>query len=144
MRRLALISGVAVAILGVAAVPASAKAPSGGSTTPATLVVNNDPVGGTVNAVGGTVATTATGGPSTVIPWQSVVCTSNGVQVYMYAQHGTEGATAWTADWTMSSVAWQDAGNAPGTCVAELYYFTYQGRAETGFVVMATANFAVG
>lgn len=87
---------------------------------------------------------TATLAPMKVAPMESVVCTSNGNQVYMEAQSGAVGATSWTADWTMSSVAWQDAGNTAASCVSELYYFTYQGKAETGYVILATANFNVG
>jgi hypothetical protein len=136
MRRLALISGAVVAILGIAAVPASAKSTSG-STTTASLTVDNDP------PFGGTVALTATFGSMKWIPEESVTCTSNGVQVYLDVQTGSAGTTSWTADWTLWSQTWQAAGGGAADCVSNLYYYTWQGKTETGITYLATTSFAV-
>jgi len=137
MRRLALISGVVVAILGIAAMPASAKSTGSGSTTTASLIVDNDP------PFGGTVALTATFASMKSIPEESVTCTSNGEQVYLNVQTGSAGATSWTADWTLWSQTWQAAGGGAANCVASLYYYTWQGKSETGITYLAAANFAV-
>jgi hypothetical protein len=137
MRRLALISGVVVAIIGIAATPASAKSTGSGSTTPASLTVNNDP------PFGGRVALTATFAPMKAVPEESVTCTSNGEQVYLNVQTGSGSVSSWTADWTLWSTAWQNAGGGAADCAASLYYYTWQGKTETGVTYLASANFAV-
>lgn len=139
MRRFALISGVAVAILGIAAVPASAHSTSSGSTSstvPASLTVNNDP------PFGASVSLTASFGSMKATPEESVICISNGEEVYGDVQVGS-GSSSWTSDWTLWSQLWQDAGGAAATCTANLYYYTWQGKAETGVTYLASATFAV-
>ena len=140
MRRIALLSGAAVvAILGIAAGPASAKSTNTGSTGTASLVVNNDP------PFGGTVALTANYGGMKAIPEESITCTSNGQQVYLNVQtgSGSGSATPWTSNWTLWSQTWQNAGGGAATCVASLYYYTWTGKSETGVVYLASSSFAV-
>jgi hypothetical protein len=138
MRRLALVSGVVVAILGIAATPSSAKSTgSGSSTTTASLTVDNDP------PFGGSVALSATFAPVKAVPEESVTCTSNGQEVYLNVQTGSGSTGSWTADWTLWSQAWQSAGGGAANCIAELYYYTWQGKSETGITYLASANFAV-
>jgi hypothetical protein len=137
MRRLALISGVvAVGVLGITAAPASAKSTST-SSAPASLVVNNDP------PFGGAVSLTATYGPiGKNIPEESVTCTSNGVEVYLNVQTGST-AGSWTSDWGLWSQTWADAGGGPANCVAQLFYYTWQGKVEIAVTYLASSSFAV-
>lgn len=87
---------------------------------------------------------TATYGAMKAVPEESVTCISNGVQVYADAQPGIAGATSWTANWTMWSQGWENMGGGAANCVANVYYFTYSGKVETGYVMLASATFAVG
>jgi hypothetical protein len=137
MRRLALISGAVVAILLIAAMPASAKSTGSGSTSTASLTVDNDP------PFGGTIALSATFTPVKAVPEESVICTSNGEQVYLNVQTGSGSVSSWTAHWTLWSETWQSAGGGAANCVANLYYYTWQGKSETGITYLASANFAV-
>jgi hypothetical protein len=135
MRSLALIPGVAaLVVLGVGTGPAAAKQPSSGPVT-ASLTVNADP------SFGGSVSLTATYGSMKQVPEISVDCTSNGQIVYFDVQMGSGTASPWVQQFNLWSQTWQAAGGGPANCVSQLFYYTWQGRVETGEVLLSSTSF---
>lgn len=143
MRRIALVPGIVaiVTVLGFSAGPAMAK-PGSPSPTPASLVVSTTSGGSTAApAYGGSVGMTATFSSMKEVPEVSLNCTSNGVNVYSNGQEGSGGTSPWNLGFALWSQTWQDAGGGPASCVAQLYYFTWQGKSETGVVYLASTTF---
>lgn len=68
----------------------------------------------------------------------SVSCAHNGTQMYLDVH--TQRYANWTR-FTLWSQAWQDAGGVSAACTAQLFYYTWQGKTETGLVVEATTTF---
>jgi hypothetical protein len=62
-----------------------------------------------------------------------VLCRRDGELVYQYASDPAARFHLW-------SMAWQ--GGA-ADCAADLYYFTYKGKTQTGVVYLARTEFAV-
>jgi hypothetical protein len=67
---------------------------------------------------------------------------SNGTEVYLNVQTGSGASTSWTSNWTLWSQTWQGAGGGAANCVANLYYYVWQGKSEVGVVNLASSSFA--
>jgi hypothetical protein len=132
-----IVSGViivgAVTVLANGMVPAASRSTS--STTSSLNLSSTDP------AYGSTITFTATYSSMKWIPEESVICTSNGQTVYGNVQVETSGSSPWTSSWKLWSQTWANAGGGPAACTAALYYYTWQGKKETGVVYLASSIF---
>lgn len=129
---------VLAAGLTIAVAPALAgKGGSGGGTsTLATgLLVPNNPS----PHYGDTISFTATFSGLKSAPEVRLLCSQNGQNVYSSAQVG-DGTSPWSPSFTLSGGAWL-GGSA--TCFADLYYYTWQGKTETGVVYLGHVDFNV-
>ena len=129
MRRLALLA--AVPLIGLLlAVPVHASTPSG------TLTLDNAP------SFGGTAVFSASysGLPKNSIPSMGVQCWQSGQSVYLQAQTQNGPIQPWTS-FSMWSQTWANNGGGGANCVADLYYFTYQGKTVTGALGLAQITF---
>lgn len=145
MRRIALAPGIVavVAVVAFSAGPAAAKS-GGPAPSTASLVVSSVSGGSSsAPAYGGDVALTATFASMKQVPEVSVQCTSNGQDVYLEAQTSSGGNSPWTSTFLMSSPEWTNAGGGAATCSANLYYYVWQGKTETGVVYLAHTAFTV-
>jgi len=75
-------------------------------------------------------------------PRVRVLCFQNGEMVYQYSQ-GTEGVESWVPAFILWSATWAANGGGAADCVADLYYFTWQGHTQTSVVYLAHTAFAV-
>jgi hypothetical protein len=129
---------VLIASLTIAVAPALAgKGGGGGGTTSAatgSLVPNNPSP-----HFGDTISFTATFGALRSSPEVRVLCSQNGQSVYSSAQFG-DGSSPWSPSFTLSGGNWL-GGSA--SCFADLYYYTWQGKTETGVVYLAHVDFEV-
>ena len=112
--------------------PALASKPSSPSTTPSITLTTANP------AFGGTASFSVTDPLTKWVQEVSVTCSQNGQQVYLDV-HAQNYAT-WT-QFTLWSQTWANAGGGPASCVAKLYYYTWQGKTETGVVYEAQTSF---
>lgn len=131
--RTALIAALAGGVIGISASPALAHSPSSGSTTSSLSLTNADP------NFGGTVAFNVTYPAMRWTPELSVACSQNGQTVYLDV-HVQDGTTTWT-QFLLWSQTWANNGGGSASCVANLYYYTWQGKTETGVVVEAQTSF---
>jgi len=67
-----------------------------------------------------------------------VSCAQNGDNVYLDVH--TQNQASWL-QFTLWSQTWANAGGGSANCVAQLYYYTWQGKRETGLVVEAQTSF---
>jgi hypothetical protein len=74
------------------------------------------------------------------VPEMSVSCSISGKVVYLVAQT-PGGSGPWTPQFLLWSQSWANSGGGPANCTATLYYYTWQGRAETGIVYLAETTF---
>jgi hypothetical protein len=68
----------------------------------------------------------------------SVSCSQNGQNVYLGVNTYSTPASA---QFTLWSQQWADAGGTAANCVAQLFYYTWKGHTETGLVVEASTSF---
>ncbi len=115
----------------IVAFPALAKAPSL-PTAPSSI----DMVG--TASYGNPATFTIVDPPTKWIQEMSLTCSVGGSQVYLDVH--TEKDANWTT-FMLWSQGWQDAGGGPAACTAQLYYYTWQGKTETGLVVEAQKDF---
>jgi hypothetical protein len=110
-----------------------AHTPSSTSTTSSLSLTNADP------NFGGTVTFNVTSPAMKWIPELSVACSRNNQVVYLDV-HMQDGSTAST-QFILWSQTWAAAGGGSASCTASLYYYTWQGKTETGVVYLATTSF---
>jgi len=123
------------AIMGVSvfsAVPVASRQPTAGGSL---ALSSADP------SFGATIKFSASFAPMKWIPEESVSCTANGKNVYLDVQTYS-GASPWTSSWTLWSQTWANAGGGPASCTAQLFYYTWQGKTETGVVYLASSTFS--
>lgn len=133
-RRTAVVAGaaaLATAATGLMSVTAHAGQPSASTAASITLMTPNP-------AFGGTVSFSYQDPPTKWMQEMSVTCTQAGRQVYLDV-HG-QNDPSWT-QFSLWSPAWQSAGGGSASCVAKLYYYTWQGKTETGVVYEASTSF---
>jgi hypothetical protein len=124
---------------------------NGGGTTTTTSSGGGGGSGGTTTS-GSTITldgTASFGSPATFtvvdppvsgLPEMSVSCSQNGQSVYLDVQM-MSGSSPYTPTFTLWSQTWANNGGGAADCTAQLYYYTWQGKKETGVVYMATTNF---
>jgi hypothetical protein len=76
-------------------------------------------------------------------PEMSVTCSQGGSSVYLDVQM-MSGSSPYTPTFTLWSQTWANNGGGAADCTAQLYYYTWTGKKETGVVYMATSNFTAG
>ena len=131
MRRLALASGVVVAILGVAAVPASAK-PTNSGTTSASIALNpGDP------SIGQSVSFITTYPKTVKNPVVEVNCYQNGTLVW-----GQVGSVTGSYKLGGDSSPWLNNGGGPANCEADLLSQVWNGNSQEQMTLMAYTTFA--
>ena len=110
---------------------------AGGRPAPKTSSFNlqSDP------SFGGTATFSATYAPMRWIAEESVACSKNGTDVYLQAQTAPSTSQPWVSTWALTSPQWAIAGGGAATCTAQLYYYTWQGKTETGVVILNTVTF---
>jgi len=138
---------VGVAILACALLAGSALAAKGGNghgrfsseSTVSSITLNEpDP------HFGGTVSFTLAYPSMNETPMVRVICSQNGEMVYQYAQW-SDGSSPWIPMFVLWSATWAANGGGPADCIADLYYYTWQGQTQTGIVYLAHTEFtAVG
>jgi len=139
--RTALTLFVTAGLMAGAAAPAPAAKTGGGSTSASiTLITPSSSLGGTYPSFGGTVSFAITYPAMKWIPEVSVSCSQNGQEVYLGVETPS-GSSSWTPEFTLWSQPWANNGGGPAECVANLYYYTWQGKAETGVVYLARTSF---
>jgi hypothetical protein len=114
-----------------------ALADKGGGPAPAGtagIALSSDP------SFGSTVSFAVTYPAMKWTPEVSVTCTLNGQQVYLDAQTPS-GSGTWAPQFTLWSLPWGATGGVPANCTAQLYYYTWQGKAETGVVYLSQTSF---
>ena len=89
---------------------------------------------------GGTVSFTLTYPNMNDRPMVRVVCSQNGDIVYQYAQW-SDGSSPWVPMFVLWDAIWAGNGGGSANCVADLYYYTWQGQTQTGVVYLAHAEF---
>jgi len=112
-------------------VPAASTSTSSGSLS----LSSTDP------SFGATVKFTANFSSMKWVPEESVICTASGQTMYGNVQVESSGKSPWTSSWTLWSQTWASAGGGPATCTTTLYYYTWQGKRETGVVYLAAYSF---
>jgi hypothetical protein len=76
------------------------------------------------------------------VPEVSLTCTAqDGTEVYLSVQTGDGSQSPWQTTWTLWSETWRVNNGGPASCVARLYYYTWQGKRETGIVYLAQLSF---
>jgi hypothetical protein len=121
--------------VGVSQAPAMTLASVKPTSSTASLALASDP------SFAGTVTFTASYSPMKWIAEESVYCTQNGSQVYLDAHLAPSSAQPWSSTFTLWSQAWANNGGGPANCTTQLYYYTWQGKTETGVVYLGTVNF---
>ncbi len=118
----------------VAATPAlAAKAPA--PTAGASIALNGSA------SFGSSASFVAVDPPTKWIQEVSVSCWQNGREVYFGVQTvGSTGGT-YTPSFMLWSMDWAAAGGASANCTADLFYYTWQGKTETGRVDEANTSF---
>jgi hypothetical protein len=114
-------------------VPAASK--QSASPTGSLTLDNADP------SFGGTVKFTASYSTMKWVPEESINCTASGQNVYLDVQTYS-GSSPWTSSWTLWSQTWANSGGGPASCTAKLFYYTWQGKTETGVVYLASSSFS--
>jgi hypothetical protein len=131
-----LIAVAVISIFGVGSLTGILVASKQTASTGGTIALDSaDP------SFGATVKFTASYAPMKWVPEESVICTSNGQMVYGNVQVQTSGSSPWTSSWTLWSQTWANAGGAAASCTASLFYYTWQGKTETGVVYLASSIF---
>ena len=73
------------------------------------------------------------------IPEISLTCSQNNQTVYLDV-HVQNSSIPWT-QFTLWSQTWANNGGGAANCTAKLYYYTWQGKTETGVVYLAQTSF---
>ena len=126
-----MIAVVTSASLGIAAAPALAAKPA----APAQSTIS---LASAAPSFGGTALFNIVDPPAKSVQEISVTCGPDGTMWYLDVH--TANQANWTS-FTLWSQKWADAGGSATSCVAELFYYTWQGKMETGRVVEATTSF---
>ena len=87
---------------------------------------------------GGTALFNIVDPPAKSVQEISVTCGPTGTTWYLDVH--TANDANWTS-FTLWSQQWQNAGGGATSCVAQLFYYTWQGHTETGRVIEATTSF---
>jgi type II secretory pathway pseudopilin PulG len=129
---------VAGAVLAVGASHGSAVALTGtkAPTSPSTVTLTT-----TNPSFGGTASFAVVDPPTKSLQEIGLTCTENGQTVYLSAN--TQNEPSWT-QFKLWSQEWSVAGGGSANCVAQLYYFTWQGKTETGVVIEDQTTFTTG
>ncbi len=142
LRTVLLIAGIATLVTSIlitgstfaAKGDGNGNGPHAASTTPSIALVETGPhFGGVVSLAMSYPAMRST-------PLVRVLCFQGDQTVYQYSQWGG-GSDPWVPSFTLWSDTWDSNGGGPADCVADLYYFTYQGQTQTGVVYLAHTEF---
>lgn len=118
--------------VGLTGIPAGARSSSTSSTTASITLTTANP------AFGGPAAFSIVDPPTKNVQEISVSCAQNGSNVYLDVH--TQKQSSWT-QFTLWSQTWANAGGGSANCAASLYYYTWQGKRETGVVYEAQTSF---
>jgi hypothetical protein len=127
----ALLTSAAIGI-GIVGVRAASPSPAGTSWSLALSSANP--------SFGSAASFAVTDPPTKNNPEISVNCSKNGQNVYLDV-HGQSQGAGWT-NFTLWSQQWANAGGGAASCVAQLFYYTWQGKTETGVTYVAQTSFA--
>jgi len=117
--------------IGATFIPAQARTAPTSSTASIALTTANP-------AFAGPAAFSIVDPPTKNVQEVSVSCAQNGNNVYLDVH--TQNQASWL-QFTLWSQTWANAGGGSANCVAQLYYYTWQGKRETGLVVEAQTSF---
>ena len=88
---------------------------------------------------GGTVSFNVSNPATKWIPEISLTCSQNNQTVYLNV-HVQNSTIPWT-QFSLWSQTWANNGGGPANCTAQLYYYTWKGKTETGVVYLAQTSF---
>lgn len=127
---------VVLACLALTAGTAFAAQGGGGntSTAPSSITLN-----GTA-AFGQTASFTAIDPPVKYTIQVGVFCTQGGKTVFGQVRD-MSGSSPYHPQFTLYSDAWAASGGGSANCTASEYYYTWQGKTETGVVSLANTSF---
>jgi hypothetical protein len=140
LHRTALTLFVTASLMAAQAAPAPAAKTGGGTSASITLNSPSPSLSSTNPSFGSTVSFTITYPAMKWIPEVSLNCSQKGQEVYLGVETPT-GSGSWTPQFTLWSQQWANNGSGPAECTAKLYYYTWQGKAETGVVYLAQTSF---
>jgi hypothetical protein len=124
-----------LALIAASLAYASPNSGSGTSTASTSSITLNAPA-----VYGGTASFTAVDPPVKGTPEMSVTCWQNSQPVYLDVQV-MSGASPFHPQFTLWSTAWAANNGGSANCTANLFYYTWKGKVETGVVYMATTSF---
>ena len=137
LRSVLLMAGVALLVTSVLVTGSTFAAKGGKGNGP--LAVSADPSIRPFETdlhYGGSVSFAVTYPAMKDTPLVRVLCFQSGQMVYQYSQW-SDGSATWTPQFRLWSDPWAANGGGRADCVADLYYFTYQGQTQTGVVYLA-------
>jgi len=141
VRRVLMMAGLAILVTSVLVTGSTFAAKGGNGNGPRALSTE---VGITRNEsdphFGGAVSFAVSYPAMKDTPQVRVLCFQSGQMVYQYSQW-SNGADPWVPSFALWSAPWAANGGGAADCVADLYYFTYQGQTQTGVIYLAHTEF---